>query len=208
MNHDGGERKGPAGTYRILLLDIALTMLAFFLAVCFRVTFLPPEEGLLGDVHSRGYPALFLLLMFYKLFFNGTKNFFTRGLYAEFTEDLRYTLFLTLGLLLILFMQNEVQGFSRMIFGVFALLELFMTFCGHLFLRSLILRHSRKGEKTAKLLLVTDRKRLQEDLSRLRSGEGWNLNVTAAAVLGDVDLRHALVGHAVDDYVLSHISPN
>ncbi len=181
----GGERKRSApGVYIVFLLDVAVTMSCYALSILAR-GLLRFDGGAVGAAHSLGYLNLFLLLLLYKLFADGTRDFFTRGLYAEFVEDIRYTVFLTLGLLLLVFYQGEIRAFSRFIFGVFGCLELVVTYLSHLLLRSLILRAYRTGEGTTKVLVVTERKRLQQVLGRLRSEEGWNLNVSAAALLSE-----------------------
>ncbi len=186
MISGGGKKRNTSGFYVIFVLDLIVTMLCFALSIQLRET-MSVEQGVIGDVHSRGYLYLFVLFLLYKLFAGGTKDFFTRGIYAEFVEDLKYTLYMTLGLLLFVFLQGEIRAFSRFIFGLFGILEIVITYASHLIVRHIILGMYKKGEGTTKVLVVTVKDRLQDVLGRLRSEEGWDINVSAAALLGDTN---------------------
>lgn len=178
-------------TYSVLMIDIACVVVSYALALFIRFNI----------IHYENYPKQFhlmvgayivILCLLYNMFLDANRNFFTRGYYQEFYYTVRYTLILVVGLVVVLYLMQQSYEFSRSVYGIFAVLNILITYVVHMAFKKAIWKYYRKSTSAEKMLVITKDILADEVLGNLIKGKDWYYDVTAA-VIYDADRRGSMV---------------
>ena len=174
-------------TYSVLLADIVSVILSYAASLFIRFRI----------IHYEIYPRQFhlmvgayivVLCLLYSLFLDANRNFFYRGYYQEFYYTVRYTVIIIIGLVVVLYLTQQSYEFSRLIYLIFAILNILVTYCAHLGLKKIMWGYYRGSAGSTKMLVIVKQDNAEEVVSRLLDGKDWYYQITAAAVY-DEDKR-------------------
>lgn len=121
-------------------------------------------------------------------------DFFKRGRYRELLLSVKYNFILTAGATLLGFGLKSGVFVSRLMMGWFFVLNVFMIWLVHLFIRNReqVFRWSHKKETN--ILVVTSGDRLEEILERFRKSKETSWNVTGIVLLGEEQVPETIQG--------------
>lgn len=167
--------------YSVLLIDIVSVILSYTLSLFIRF----------NVIHQQNYPKQFhlmvgayivVLCLLYSLFLDANRNFFYRGWYQEFYYTVRYTVILIVGLVLVLYLTQQSYEFSRLIYGIFAVLNIVITYFAHMLFKKTMWKYYRTSNNSAKMLVVTKNTIADEVVKNLIKGKEWYYDIKAVAV--------------------------
>ncbi|MBS6396155.1 MAG: sugar transferase [Clostridiales bacterium] len=115
-------------------------------------------------------------------------GFFKRGRYKELFLSVKYNLVLVAGATLLGFGLKSEVFVSRLVMGYFFVLNIFMIWLVHLFIRNRerVFRWSRR--RVSNLLIVTSSEHLEEILQRFQKSKETTWNIAGVVLLGERDL--------------------
>lgn len=169
--------------YSILIMDMICVLVSYALALCVRKITGGAAHSF--QIHFLGGVCLLAMCMLYNLFFDGNRNFFTRGKMREITYVIRYTGIVTAGLVIALFLAKQIYAFSRMVFILFAVFHIVITWCAHVLFKKYMLEQYRKSDNNTKMLVVTNVMMASEVVRRLKEEKTYEYELTAVAVYDD-----------------------
>lgn len=111
---------------------------------------------------------------------------FKRGYLIELIAVIKFNLCLILVLAFLLFITQNAQDFSRLVFIYFFFLNTFFTYIGHLILKSYLNTFYRKSSASNKCLVITTSNQIEGVLNKLTSNSEWAHQISSI-VLMDVD---------------------
>lgn len=168
-------------TYSILIMDLACVLVSYALSVYVRFHIIHQEQYP-RDFHITVGAYIVALCLLYSLFLDANSNFFYRGWMVELYYTVRYTLILVVGLVVLLYLTQQAYDFSRLIYGVFLVLNIIITYFAHMALKKVMWKYYRKSESSTKMLVVTLDITADEVLDCLLRGKEWYYDITAVAV--------------------------
>lgn len=168
-------------TYSVLLIDLISLTAAYALSLYIRFRVIHYEDYP-KQFHLMVGAYLVVLCLLYSLFLDANQNFFYRGWYQEFYYTVRYSFILIVGLVLVLYLTQQSYAFSRLIYGIFAVLNILFTYVVHMLFKKVMWRYYRTSSNSEKLLVVTQSDIAQEVVRNLLKGKEWYYDITAAAV--------------------------
>jgi len=168
-------------TYSILIMDLVCVLVSYALSVYVRFHIIHPEQYP-RDFHITVGAYIVALCLLYSLLLDANRNFFYRGWLRELYYTVRYTLILVVGLVVVLYLTQQAYYFSRLIYGVFLVLNIIITYFSHMALKKAMWKYYRKSESSTKMLVVTLDITADEVLESLIRGKEWYYDITAVAV--------------------------
>ncbi len=178
-------------TYSILVIDILCVVVSYALALFIRFRIIH-YENYPGQFHFMVGAYIVILCLLYNMFLDANRNFFTRGYYQEFYYTVRYTLILVVGLVVVLYLLQQSYEFSRSVYGIFAVLNSFITYAVHMAFKKVIWKYYRKSTNAEKMLVITKEILAEEVLGNLIKGKEWYYDIVAA-VIYDADRKGSVV---------------
>ena len=148
---------------------------------------------------SRSYMMTIAYILFFHLLsyylFDWNINIFKRGYYIEFIAVFKYNVVLILILSLFLFVTKIADDFSRLVFVLFFLYNVILTYIGHLLMKQYFTRIYRRSPSSNKMYIVTVSDYAEQILGRLTSSPEWSFEVTGIALLDQKkETAHEAVG--------------
>ncbi|MBR3307906.1 MAG: sugar transferase [Lachnospiraceae bacterium] len=178
-------------TYVLVLIELLMTALSFAAAMFIRF-----YGGDGWDFRTHTFFGLFLLIMslMYSILTDWNRDFFIRGFFKEFMAIARYTVIITVGSMIFMYISNNVGQLSRLVFGIFAVLNQILTYGAHLAFKEYMLRHYKWSTNSDKLMVITTKERAPEIIAHIKEENAWNYEMKSVAIM-DEDLR----GGYIDD---------
>ncbi len=167
--------------YSILIMDLACVLVSYALSVYIRFNIIHPELYP-RDFHAMVGAYIVALCLLYILFLDANRNFFYRGWLRELYYTVRYTLIIVAGLVMLLYLTRQAYEFSRLIYGIFFVLNILITYLAHMAFKKAMWKYYRKSGSSTKMLVVTLDITADEVLESLIRGKEWYYDITAAAV--------------------------
>lgn len=167
--------------YSVLLVDLISVIVSYVLSLFIRFRVIHYEEYPV-QFHMMVGTYIVVLCLLYSLFLDANRNFFYRGYYQEFYYTVRYTCILVVGLVVILYLTQQSYAFSRLIYGIFAVLNTLITYCVHMLLKKVMWKYYRRSASSNKMLVVARDINVKEVVGNLIQGIEWYYEITAAAV--------------------------
>lgn len=168
-------------TYSILIIDLACVLVSYTLSVYIRFNIIH-LEAYPRDFHTMAGAYIVALCLLYILFLDANSNFFYRGWIREMYYTVRYTMIIVVGLVMLLYLTRQSYEFSRLIYGLFLVLNIITTYFAHMAFKKIMWKYYRKSGSSTKMLVVTLDITADEVLESLIRGKEWHYDITAAAV--------------------------
>jgi exopolysaccharide biosynthesis polyprenyl glycosylphosphotransferase len=167
--------------YSVLVIDIAAVIISYALSLYVRFRI----------IHYQDYPKEFHLLigayivvlcLLYNMFLDANRNFFIRGWYQEFYYTVRYTVILIVGLVVVLYLTQQSYEFSRLIYLIFALNNVIITYIAHMTFKKLMWNHYKKSTSAEQMLVIVNAANAVEVVRNLEGSKEWYYNITGVVV--------------------------
>jgi exopolysaccharide biosynthesis polyprenyl glycosylphosphotransferase len=113
-------------------------------------------------------------------------SIFKRGYFIEFIAVLKFNLCLLFGLTFLLFITQNAQAFSRLVFIYFFLFNTTLTYLGHILLKKYLEIFYRKSSASSKCLIITTSTLIEDVLAKMKSSTEWAHQISSI-ILMDVD---------------------
>lgn len=168
----------------ILIIEIVSICISYILSLnCKRIIF-----GLHGLSEYYINVLLFIILADILLYFlmDWNSAIFKRGYFIELVAVVKFNLCLLLVLTFLLFITQNAQDFSRLVFIYFFFFNTFFTYIGHLLLKKYLEIFYKKSSASSKCLIITTSTLIEEVLSRMKTNTEWAHQISSI-VLMDVD---------------------
>ena len=139
---DAGKKSRVIEVYSLTFIDLLCTIISFGLAALMRQIYdvngpLDRRSALLGCMLS------LLCCCLYNILVDGNRDFFRRGKYKEFIAVARCTITVMITALVIMFFLHNTYTMSRMVFAVFALFYVVITYTVHTLYKKWMLEYFR-----------------------------------------------------------------
>ncbi len=167
--------------YSVLIMDLFCVLVSYACSVYIRFHIIHAERYP-RDFHITVGAYIIVLCLLYSLFLDANSNFFYRGWLRELYYTVRYTLILVVGLVVVLYLTQQAYSFSRLIYGIFLVLNILITYAAHMAFKKAMWKYYRKSESSTKMLVVTLDITADEVIDSLMKGKEWYYDITAAAV--------------------------
>ncbi len=179
-------RSGKFRKAILLVLDLAVLLLSFFLAAGLR--FGDSFSEMLGnDYYSRTLWVISLIFLLIWFLYDSGKGFVTeRGLFANFTSVFQNVLYTLIVTLIYFFATQQGILVSRYVIGVFFAVFFVLDFLMRLGLRALIIRLAGSELNATNIMLVARSTDAGEVISRFREDQGTLRHISCVTLL-DVD---------------------
>ncbi len=138
-----------------------------------------------NNTHQMGYVYLLLFCVLYSVCVEGNRDFFTRGYYVELVAIAKYTFTLMIGLVMVMFFTKEIALLSRLIFAIFAVFNVIVTYIFHMIFKKLMLIYYRKSYGSNKVMVITTSERVAGIIEDLSGEAAWNVQVVAVALMDE-----------------------
>lgn len=168
-------------TYSILIMDLLCVLISYAFSVYIRFHVIH-AEAYPRDFHITVGAYIVALCLLYSLFLDANSNFFYRGWLRELYYTVRYTLILVVGLVVVLYLTQQSYEFSRLIYVIFLVLNILITYLVHMAFKKVMWKYYRKSAGSTKMLVVTLDITADEVIDSLLRGKEWYYDITAVAV--------------------------
>jgi len=190
---EAGKKSRVIEVYSLIFIDLLCTGVAFGLSAFLRQVYdvngpLDRRSSLLGCVLS------LLCCCLYNILVDGNRDFFRRGKYKEFVSVVKCTVTVMITALVIMFFLHNTYTMSRMVFAVFAVLDVVITYTVHTLYKKWMLAYYRKSGASTKVLIVTSSERGTTLMEQLKINMPWDCDLIAAAVMDAVKLGYDMNG--------------
>lgn len=167
-------------TYSLLLIDMVSVLVAYWLSLVLRF-------DLIREEYPKGYhftvgAYILILCLLYTLFLDGNRNFFGRDHWRELYYTIRYTAIIMVGLVVVLYLTQQAYEFSRLIYAIFAVTNIVITFVAHTIFKKYMLSYYRKSNSNTKMLVVTLNMLANEVIANFKKENAWDRDITALAL--------------------------
>lgn len=176
----------------ILLIEMVSIFLSYIISMNIRDI----AHGFHGITQYYITILLFIFLadILLYLIMDWNSSFFKRGYFIELVAVLKYNLCLVLVLTFLLFITQNAQDFSRLVFVYFFIFNTLLTYIGHILLKRYLDTFYRKSSASSKCLIITTSDAIEEVLKQFRENKEWAHEVSSI-ILMDMDR----VGETYDD---------
>jgi exopolysaccharide biosynthesis polyprenyl glycosylphosphotransferase len=168
-------------TYSVLVIDIVCVVMAYALSLFIRFRIINYEN------YPRQYHLLIgayivVICLLYNIFLDANRNFFTRGWYQEFYYTVRYTAIIIVGLVVVLYLTQQSYEFSRLIYVIFATINVLITYVVHMSFKKVMWDYYRKSTSADQLLVITNATNADEVIGNISDSIEWYYNVMGAVI--------------------------
>ena len=177
----------------VLGLDIFSLLMAFFLANILRF----------GDPFQTGVTwadftnVLLIIIIVYLVIYmldSIPKNFFTRGYLVEFFSVFKKMTYLLLAVLLLLFVFQVTQAFSRLVIAYTWALGILFVWLARTVYKRLLKNHYKKSKNNRFLIIVTVWGRAKEIVERLNAeGDVWGYEPKGLILVDDLPVGNTSI---------------
>ena len=188
-----GKKSNVIEVYSLIFIDLICTLISFCAAALIR--YYSSANGPL-DRNSAVTACLLLMLTctLYNILIEGNKGFFRRDKYAEFSSVMKCTVTMLIATLVLMFFLQSAKNMSRIVFVVFAVLNILLTSCIHNIYKKWMLNHYRNSGAGSKVLIVTLADRGTTLMEQLKINMPWNCELVAACVMDAVNTGYDMNG--------------
>jgi exopolysaccharide biosynthesis polyprenyl glycosylphosphotransferase len=168
-------------TYSVLIIDIITVVMSYAISLFIRFRI----------VQYQNYPKQFHLLigayivvlcLLYNMFLDANRNYFTRGWYQEFYYTVRYTVIIVVGLSVVLYLTQQSYEFSRLIYFIFAINNIVITYVFHMVFKKIMWDYYKKSTSAEQMLVIANNAGISEVIINLEESKEWYYNIAGAVV--------------------------
>ena len=166
-------------TYSLVLIDIVCVLVSYVCAFYLRYR----GSQRLGQIDYVICLGLVLFSVVYGVLLDWNHFIFRRGYFREFVAVIKYTLSMTVMLGFMVFLLRQGEYFSRLVFGVYAVLDILLTYVMHTLFKKFLSGYYKKSSGSEKVMLVTYREFVGELLKDIKAEHEWSYDVMAIALM-------------------------
>lgn len=171
-------------TYALIFIDVLGILISYAGALLLRFQ----GEGVAySQIHFSVGAYIVIIALLYSIMTEWNRGFFDRGYLVEIIAITKYNLVLLLAISTIVFL-IKLEGFSRLVFGYFAALNIVVTYVLHLLFKKYMLEHYRNSASSDKVMVVTEKKYADKLMKTVLKEKAWNYAITSIAVLDEDNL--------------------
>lgn len=168
-----------------ILLDILCVELSFILAYFFRMKMSVISASEAYDIVN----VLLLLMHFCVVFWTECySGIIRRGYFKELKQVIKHNCFILGGVLIILFCLKESETYSRMVIGLFFVIDIVLMFVFRTILKKIIFRRNRKAKHSSKVIIATNKASAEAIVKRFAQCEYEKITVKGLFIL-DEDMK-------------------
>lgn len=168
-------------TYSLAVIDVACVIVSYLIAYAIRYRNLRQ----MGQVDFAICLLLVLFSLLYCFLIDWNHFIFKRGYFDEILAVCKYTLSITVMLGFSVFLFRQGEFFSRLVFGVFAVLDVLFTYSAHILFKKYLYHFYKKSSNSDKVLVVTTRANILKILQDIKNEAEWSYEVTSIALLDE-----------------------
>ncbi|MDD3205829.1 MAG: sugar transferase [Lachnospiraceae bacterium] len=167
--------------YWLLLVDIISIVISYIIAVDLRFHSLRYLGK--GELHYMVCLCFILVCTAFNLLLDWNNGFSKRGKFSEFVIVLKYNIIMLIMVACFLFLIKQAEFFSRLIFGLFFVFNVFFTFMAHTIVKKILYNYLKSEHSRVQVMLVTEQKKLVETIESLSHKLPINYQISEIAVL-------------------------
>ena len=168
-----------------ILLDILCVELSFILAYFIRMKMSVISASEAYDIVN----VLLLLMHFCVVFWTECySGIIRRGYFKELKQVIKHNCFILGGVLIILFCLKESETYSRMVIGLFFVIDIVLMFVFRTILKKIIFRRNRKAKHSSKVIIATNKASAEAIVKRFAQCEYEKITVKGLFIL-DEDMK-------------------
>lgn len=174
------QRKNQVQELNICLLDCIAVAISFFSAGLIRFQTLE-----LFQKATNLYMALFGIVLLHVAVFYILRIYegiYRRGIWQEFIKVLKYNVVLIMSITCYAFAFKNAMEYTRATLLYFAVLNQFMVYVVHIFVRQMAKRAMEKAQASS-VLLITTQERAEETILSMNRPSDWNCKVQSVVLL-------------------------
>ena len=172
-------------TYSLLAIELFAGIVAYILA--YFVKFRSFKELFYHNEYLYCGICLMAIILLYSATTDWNRDFFERGFFKELWVVSKYTVIVTVFMSVFLFATKTAFSYSRLVLGVFTVINLVLVYLLHIGFRIYMLDFYKKSINSDKLMVVTTRKEADAIIRRIGKEKKWNYELTSIAIM-DEDL--------------------
>ena len=177
-------------SYCLLFSDLLCIVIAYAAAILLRYgKFARVQEP---EVHALVCVFFLLFCTIYSFLLDWNRSFLERGVLVEFVAVLKFNLFMVLGAASVLFMLQRGAAFSRMVWGYFAVLDVFVVWLVRLFMKRVLRVYLTSESNLVKIMVITKESVMEKTIAQLKEKLDINYEIVALACV-DADRKGTVV---------------
>lgn len=120
------------------------------------------------------YWLLAAIAVILKLLFDFDRHFFRRGFFEELISVGKEQIIISIFWILTLYLLHRAEELSRLVFGYFTIVNIVITYSGHLLLKQILTKGYKQSKYSSRMLLVTTREKVDKVIENIVSYNEWN----------------------------------
>ena len=190
---DEGKKSRVIEVYSLTFINLLCTVCSFGIAALLRHVY--DANGPL-DRNSAITACLLLMLCsaLYNILIDSNRDFFKRDNYSEFMAVVKNTVVIMISALVAMFFMLSSKNMSRMVFSVFALINIILTYAVHVFYKKWMLKHYKKNGVGSQVLIITSSDRSMSLMRELKNNIPWNTKLVAICIMDAVKIGYDMKG--------------
>lgn len=169
--------------YSLLAVDLISIIVSYILAVLLRFGTLSNLAK--SDLHVTVCLCCMLFCTVFSLLIDWNRGFLKRGYFVELTTVLKYIVIMVVGVASMLFLLQQGENFSRLVFGFFFLFNFMLTYAAHVCVKKLLRNYMKSERNRIPIMLILESGDMAETVESILMGAAMNYEVTAIAVLDE-----------------------
>lgn len=167
-------------TYGVLLVDLCCVVWAYLLAVLLRFQSL--QIFGMTDIHIITIFCILFFSLLYNSIIDSNRGFILRGYYVELIVVLKRNMIVAVLWGCTLFMVQEAEGFSRMVFLYYLLVNTILTYVCHLLFKRYVKRYYRRESNKTKMMVITDSRHVEPVIKGLSKRSQLLYEITSIVI--------------------------
>lgn len=167
-------------TYSLIIIDVLGILISYAGSLFLRFR----GEAAFKQIHYSVGAYLLIIALLYSVMTEWNRGFFDRGSLVELIAIIKYNIVLLLAVSSLVFLV-KADGFSRLVFGYFAVFNTVITYILHLLFKKYMLEHYRNSASSDKVMVVTERLYADRLMKKILTEKAWNYAITAIAILDE-----------------------
>lgn len=167
-------------SFGLLLIDLCCVIWSYLLAIYWRFGSLKELGN--NDVHIITIFCILLFSVLYQYTVNSNRNFTGRGYYVEMVVILKRNAVASILWGCSLFLFQEAQQFSRLVFGYFIVIDTVLTYFLHLCFKKYVRLYYKREKRRTKVMLITNLQDAKQVLEPLLERAQYSYEITAVTL--------------------------
>lgn len=176
----------------LLLVDVCSIIVSFILTTWIRFGEIT-NRLFHTDVYGIAFAIILSLYIAIYYLYNSYNKFFKRGFLEEMIAVMKINGLLAVTITAVMFIFQEGASYSRLFFLCFFLLNGMISYIARQYYKVLLLAVYKKSTSSSKIMIITTLDQAKKILSRVRSENNWEYQITSLTIL-DIDV----IGKKID----------